>query len=152
MRLAWLVPLVAGEVYLRESFDDERWDKRWIVPRNFPPKDEAVRGARARLSRGRTFKRRSPRARAAQGEWAWSAGAWHGDPADRGIQTVGDLKKFMISAPFTKPVKRDGKDLVIQYTVKHEQKIDCGGAYIKLLGKFSQVAPRCSRALFALSL
>ena len=50
------------------------------------------------------------------------------------------MKKFMISAPFTKPVKRDGKDLVIQYTVKHEQKIDCGGAYLKLLGKFSQVA------------
>ena len=49
-RIAWLVPLVAGEVYLRESFDDERWDKRWIVPRNFPPKDDAVRPARARLS------------------------------------------------------------------------------------------------------
>lgn len=63
------------------------------------------------------------------------------------------MKKFMISAPFTKPVKRDGKDLVIQYTVKHEQKIDCGGAYIKLLGKFSQVAwlarllPLLARAL-----
>ncbi|KAL7545907.1 hypothetical protein ACHAWF_009256 [Thalassiosira exigua] len=27
----------------------------------------------------------------------------------------------------------DKKDLVIQYTVKHTQKIDCGGAYIKLL-------------------
>ena len=27
----------------------------------------------------------------------------------------------------------DGKDIVIQYSVKHEQDIDCGGAYIKLL-------------------
>lgn len=27
----------------------------------------------------------------------------------------------------------DGKDLVIQFSVKHEQDLDCGGAYIKLL-------------------
>ena len=43
-RLVWcLLWQAAAEVYLRESFDDESWEKRWIVPRNFPPKDEAVR-------------------------------------------------------------------------------------------------------------
>ena len=29
-----------------------------------------------------------------------------------------------------------GKNLVIQYSVKIEQKIECGGAYIKLLSGF----------------
>lgn len=33
-----------------------------------------------------------------------------------------------------------GKDLVIQYSVKHEQKIDCGGAYIKVLAKADQAS------------
>jgi calreticulin len=32
----------------------------------------------------------------------------------------------------------DGTDLVLQLSVKHEQKIDCGGAYIKLLGDMDQ--------------
>lgn len=32
-----------------------------------------------------------------------------------------------------KPFVSGDKDLVIQYSVKHEQKLDCGGAYIKLL-------------------
>ena len=26
----------------------------------------------------------------------------------------------------------EGKDLIISYTVKHEQNLDCGGAYIKV--------------------
>ena len=30
------------------------------------------------------------------------------------------------------------KDLVIQFSVKHENKIDCGGAYIKLLPDIDQ--------------
>jgi calreticulin len=34
----------------------------------------------------------------------------------------------------------EGKDLVLQYTVKHEQKIDCGGAYIKLAAKADQAS------------
>jgi len=33
----------------------------------------------------------------------------------------------------SKTFKSGKKDLVIQYSVKHEQKIDCGGAYLKLL-------------------
>merc|ERR1711862_433705 len=45
-----------------------------------------------------------------------------------------DAKFFGISAALIKPFSsNDKKDLIIQYTVKHEQKIDCGGAYIKLL-------------------
>ncbi len=33
-----------------------------------------------------------------------------------------------------------GKDLVVQFSVKHAQKLDCGGGYIKLLP-----TSRCAR-------
>jgi len=32
-----------------------------------------------------------------------------------------------------KEVDNTGKDLVVQFSVKHAQKLDCGGGYIKLL-------------------
>lgn len=68
------------------------------------------------------------------GEWKHTAGKWYGDEADKGIQTGPDARFFGISAKMDKVFdSSDGKDLVIQYSVKHEQSIDCGGAYIKLL-------------------
>ena len=36
--------------------------------------------------------------------------------------------KFFIHFQFS----NEGKDLVIQFTVKHEQNIDCGGGYAKI--------------------
>lgn len=67
------------------------------------------------------------------GTWKHTAGEWHGDAADKGIQTGEDARFFGISAPMTKTFKSGDKELVLQYSVKHEQKLDCGGAYIKLL-------------------
>lgn len=48
-----------------------------------------------------------------------------------GLQTSENSKFYAISSRF-KPFSNKGKTLVIQYTVKHEQKIDCGGGYIKI--------------------
>ena len=67
------------------------------------------------------------------GEWKHTAGEWYGDEADKGIQTSQDAKFYGISAPMAKTFTSDGNTLVIQYSVKHEQDLDCGGAYIKLL-------------------
>ena len=67
------------------------------------------------------------------GKWAHTAGEWYGDEADKGIQTSVDARFYGISAPMDKTFTSGDKDLVIQYTVKHEQNLDCGGAYIKLL-------------------
>jgi len=39
----------------------------------------------------------------------------------------------MSSASLTTPFDNKDKDLIISYTVKHEQDLDCGGAYLKLL-------------------
>jgi calreticulin len=68
------------------------------------------------------------------GKWKHTAGEWYGDASDKGIQTSIDARFYGISAKLDKPyVSSPDKDLVIQYSVKLEQKLDCGGAYIKLL-------------------
>jgi calreticulin len=48
-----------------------------------------------------------------------------------GLQTSQDARFYAISAAFDKFSNED-KTLVIQFTVKHEQKIDCGGGYVKV--------------------
>jgi calreticulin len=68
------------------------------------------------------------------GKFKHTAGEWYADENDKGIQTSEDARFYGISAPLEKTYTSEkGKDLVIQYAVKHEQKIDCGGAYLKLL-------------------
>jgi len=61
-----------------------------------------------------------------------TAGKFYGDAeADKGLQTSQDARFYAISSKFDK-FSNKGKDLVIQYTVKHEQNIDCGGGYLKV--------------------
>jgi len=106
--LALAVPSTA-EVFIKENFNDEGWNDRWIESSDWKPKIE-------------------------MGEWKHTAGEWFGDADDKGIQTSSDARFYGISAKMDKVFNSlDGKDLVIQYSVKHEQKIECGGAYIKLL-------------------
>lgn len=49
-----------------------------------------------------------------------------------GIQTSEDYRFYAISAQFPEFSNKD-KTLVFQFSVKHEQKLDCGGGYMKLL-------------------
>jgi len=99
----------AAEIYLKEQFNDEGWKDRWTVSSEW--KDAADLG-----------------------EWVRTAGEFYSDESDTGIKTGTDFRFYGLSAPLTKPFNSsNGKDLVIQYSVKHEQGIDCGGAYIKLL-------------------
>jgi len=61
-----------------------------------------------------------------------SHGKFYGDAErDVGVQTSQDARFYGISAKF-EPFSNEGKDLVVQFTVKHEQNIDCGGGYVKL--------------------
>lgn len=52
--------------------------------------------------------------------------------ASPGIQTSEDYRFYAISAEFPEFSNKD-KTLVFQFSVKHEQKLDCGGGYMKLL-------------------
>lgn len=49
-----------------------------------------------------------------------------------GIQTSEDYRFYAISAEFPEFSNKD-TTLVFQFSVKHEQKLDCGGGYMKLL-------------------
>jgi calreticulin len=61
-------------------------------------------------------------------------GAWkHVD--DGGIQTSQDARFYAGVVPLSEPFDNKGKDLIVSYTVKHTQDLDCGGSYLKLLPK-----------------
>ena len=71
------------------------------------------------------------------GKFEHTAGEWFVDAdVNKGIQTSTDMKFHAISAKLDKPFSNKGKDLVLQFSVKHEKKdyAFCGGGYIKLLG------------------
>ncbi|CAI5517260.1 unnamed protein product [Closterium sp. Naga37s-1] len=97
---------VSAKVYFEEKFDDT-WQSRWVV-------------SDWKKSEG------------AAGEWKHAAGKYYKDPEDKGIQTHPDARFFAISSKIEEFDNKD-KDLVLQFQVKHEQDLDCGGGYIKLL-------------------
>jgi len=70
-----------------------------------------------------------------QGKLGHSAGPWYGDAeADKGLETTQDARFYAVSSKFKESFSNEGKDLVIQFSVKFPQKIDCGGGYIKVAG------------------
>lgn len=105
--LALVGCVLAETVYFQERFEDgEAYKKRWV--------ESTFKGAE-------------------QGPFQLSHGKFYGDAErDIGIQTSQDARFYGISAKLAKPISNEDKTLVIQFTVKHEQKIDCGGGYIKL--------------------
>ncbi|XP_057298779.1 calreticulin-like [Hydractinia symbiolongicarpus] len=100
------VAIVQCTIHYKETFDDDSWEKRWVYST-----DKGADSAKFKLT----------------------AGKFYGDEKrDQGIQTSQDAKFYQISSKIETPFSNEGKPLVIQYQVKHEQNIDCGGGYIKL--------------------
>merc|ERR1719431_247985 len=98
-----LVSVAQCTVYYKETFDDL---SGWVASKS--------KGADA-------------------GEMKLSAGKFYGDAQkDQGMQTSQDAKFYQISSKMEKSFSNEGKSLVLQFSVKHEQSIDCGGGYIKL--------------------
>merc|ERR1719301_158348 len=97
------IAFATAEVYFEEDFSGD-WESRWV----------------------------QSKAKSDLGEMKVSAGKFFGDEeAGKGLQTSQDAKFYAISTA-SKEFSNDGKTLVIQFTVKHEQDIDCGGGYLKL--------------------
>ncbi|XP_076266333.1 calreticulin [Rhynchophorus ferrugineus] len=95
----------AGQVYFEEKFSDDSWEKNWIYSKH----------------PGKEF-----------GKFVRTAGKFFVNEEDEtGIQTSEDARFYALSTKFA-PFNTEGKDLVIQFTVKHEQNIDCGGGYVKV--------------------
>ncbi|KAJ1937899.1 hypothetical protein FBU59_004615, partial [Linderina macrospora] len=63
-----------------------------------------------------------------------SPGKWYSDKENSvGLQVADDARFYAYSAKLKRPFNTKGKDFVVQFTVKYEQDIDCGGAYLKLM-------------------
>jgi calreticulin len=104
--LLGLVAFATAKTYFKETFDKD-WEKRWVPS---------------------TFKE----SEGTQGKWEVATGKFYNDAeADKGLRTTQDARFYQISAGFPE-FSNKGKDLIVQYSVKHEQNIDCGGGYIKL--------------------
>jgi len=103
-----LVAFCTSHVYFQEDFSDPNWESRWVVSDWKRDKGEA-------------------------GDWALSAGKYFTDESkERGLKTQQDARFYDISAAHEE-FSNKGKTLIIQLSVKHEQNIDCGGGYVKLV-------------------
>merc|ERR1711959_459246 len=103
------VALATAEVFFEEDFSGD-WEGRWV----------------------------QSKAKDGLGVMKVSAGKFYGDAeAGKGMQTSQDAKFYAISAK-TKEFANEGKTFVVQFSVKHEQDIDCGGGYLKLLPTMDQ--------------
>jgi len=97
------VAFATAEVFLEEDFSGD-WESRWTASK---AKDDL-------------------------GTFKVSSGKYFGDEeAAKGLQTSQDAKFYASSTTF-KEFSNEGKTLIVQYSVKHEQDIDCGGGYLKL--------------------
>lgn len=104
--LSLLSNIIDAKIYLKEQFLDTDWEKRWIQSKS---SDDL-------------------------GKFVVSAGKFYADELEsRGLQTSQDAKKYAISTKLDDLIDNTDKTLVVQFSVKHEQNIDCGGGYIKLL-------------------
>uniref|UniRef100_H2Y8A8 Calreticulin n=1 Tax=Ciona savignyi TaxID=51511 RepID=H2Y8A8_CIOSA len=91
-------------IYFKDYFDEGDWTTRWI---NSESKSDF-------------------------GKFELTAGKFFNDAEkDKGLQTSQDARFYAASASF-ESFSNKGKTLVVQFSVKHEQNIDCGGGYVKL--------------------
>jgi len=97
--------IILSEVYFYENFNGD-WRSKWVDSTEWKEESD-------------------------MGKFELTSGQWTGDENHKGIQTKEDLKFYGISSKFQKEFTNENKDLIIQYSVKYEQRIDCGGAYLK---------------------
>merc|ERR1712000_288774 len=68
------------------------------------------------------------------GKLVLSSGDFYGDAKiNQGAKTSQDAHFYAQITKLPEPITNEGKDLVVSLSVKHEQGIDCGGGYIKIL-------------------
>lgn len=66
------------------------------------------------------------------GKFVRTAGKFFNDAEqDQGLQTSEDARFYAMSKKFA-PFSNKDKPVIIQFSVKHEQNIDCGGGYLKI--------------------
>jgi len=108
LSLVSFIAICTAHIYFQEDFSDPNWESRWVVSDWKKDNGEA-------------------------GTWGLSAGKHYTDETkERGLKTTQDARFYDISAAHEE-FSNKGKSLIIQLSVKHEQNIDCGGGYVKLI-------------------
>jgi len=103
-----VIASVSAEIYFKEEFG-AGWEDRWVESH---------------------WKKSAGQA----GAFKVSHGDWYGDAEEgKGLQTTQDARFYAISSAVKKEFSNEGKDFVVQFSVQHGQKIDCGGGYLKLM-------------------
>jgi len=102
-----LIAVASAEVFFQEDFG-AGWENRWVVSKN--KEAEGTAGV-FEVATGKYFKDAED---------------------DKGLRTTQDARFYQITAGFPE-FSNKGKTLVLQYTVKSDQSIDCGGSYLKVL-------------------
>jgi calreticulin len=103
--LVSVVALVSATTYYKETFDG-KWQSRWVK--------STAKGAD-------------------NGKVDVTAGKYFSDQdKEKGLRTTTDYRFYQYSSSFPEFSNRD-KKLIFQFSVKNEQKLDCGGGYLKLL-------------------
>jgi calreticulin len=101
-----LLAYATATVFFREDFSDSNWEKRWVVSEKRPASE--------------------------RGRMALSAGKYFTDEVkERGLRTEEDARFYHLTTEFEEFNNKE-KNLVLQYSIKQDQRIDCGGGYIKL--------------------
>lgn len=99
-----------SQTFFLENFNEDPFtSKRWIVSKD--PKYNGV------------------------WKWANEPGSVIGFSGDKGLLLTTPARHYAISSTFEKPLVMGdlNSDLVVQYEVKFEKNMECGGSYIKLL-------------------
>ncbi|CAG0888938.1 unnamed protein product [Cyprideis torosa] len=92
-------------VFLEKFDDGDAWESRWIQSEH----------------------------KSDYGKFVLDSGKFYGDvEKDKGIKTSQDARFYALSTKFDEAFDNKDKTLVVQFSVKHEQNIDCGGGYLKL--------------------
>merc|ERR1711968_132987 len=106
--VAVLAVSASAKVYFKETFDsEESYKAKWV--------ESEFKGAD-------------------QGKIEITHGDHSSDPAfDKALKTTQDYRWYDSSAEMEESFDNKGKTLVLQYSVRHEQKLDCGGGYIMIL-------------------
>lgn len=111
----YVKPNFKGDYYFLDTFETNNIGDKWVKSN---AKKDGVEDAIAKYD----------------GEWSIEASSDAVLDGDLGLVLKSKAKHHAISAKLEKPFKfTDKKTLVIQYEVKFQSALECGGAYVKLL-------------------
>ncbi|XP_052078565.1 calnexin-like isoform X1 [Mytilus californianus] len=120
-KVNYVPPVVKGNTFFTETFDKPAdFEKRWTKSQT--KKD----GAEETIAKY-------------DGKWSVEEPKESALRGDHGLVLKSKAKHHAISSKLNKPFRFEGKPFVVQYEVKFQNGLECGGAYVKLLSMDKQL-------------